>query len=162
MTPPPVRPRALLRRLARDRRGASALEFALVAMPFFWLLLGVFQMGVYYMAQSSLDAGVIQVADTLVNSFYSGTTPSIPTAAALKTLVVSKSGGMIRDDATLSVELRQFSTLSLAVLPITNTVDASVPGNVLALRAQSSVPSFLPMFGALAVRSSALVRRQAL
>ena len=152
---------ATLRALMVDRRGVSAVEFAIVAMPFIMLLLGVFQMAIYYMTQSSLDAGVVQAGDSLVNTFYSGTTPSIPTAAALKALVVAKSGGMIRNDTTLSVELRQFSTLAVAPVAIGNTVDPSVPGNVLALRAQATVAGFVPGFTTLVVRSSSLVRRQA-
>jgi Flp pilus assembly protein TadG len=151
-----------LARFTRDRGAASAVEFALVAMPFFWILLCVFQMGIYYMTQSSLDSGVIRTGDTLLNTFYSGVTPTIPTAAALKTQVVANSGGLIHNDSTLSVELKQFSSLGATVLPVGNTVDPSVPGNVLALRATSAVTSFVPGFGSLSVSSSVLVRRQGL
>ena len=145
---------------ARDRQGASAVEFSFIVMPFIMLLMGILQMAIYFMTQSSLDAGVIQTADSLVNSFYSSTVPSVPTAAALQALVVAKSGGMIQNNATLVVELREFSLLSVAPLPITNTVDPSQPLDVLALRAQATVLSLVPGFTNMTVRSSAIVRRQ--
>jgi Flp pilus assembly protein TadG len=40
-----VRPRRRIRRLARDRRGASAVEFALVIGPFMLVLFGVIEFG---------------------------------------------------------------------------------------------------------------------
>ena len=147
--------------LGRDSRGTSAVEFAIVSMPVILMMLMILQMGIYYMTQSSLDAGTIQAADSLVNSFYTSTTPSVPTAAQLKTLVLSKSGGLVRNNASLFVELRLFATLSATSLPISNTVDPSVAGSILALRAQASVPIFVPGLGSiLVVRSSALLRRQ--
>jgi Flp pilus assembly protein TadG len=144
-----------------DEAGASAVEFSIVSLPFVLLLLMILQMGIYYMTQSSLDAGIIQAADQLVNSFNTGTAPAMPTAVSLKTLVVSKAGGLIRNDASLSVDLRKLSTLSTAVVPIGSTIDASVARDILVLRAQSSVVTFMPGLSMLAVvRSSALVRRQ--
>ena len=145
----------------RDQRGASAVEFAIVALPFLLVLLMILQMGIYYMTQSALDAGTIQTADSLVNTFYNGTTPTVPTPAALKTMVTAGGGGLVHNDATLSVDLRLLSALGAAVVPIGNTVDTSVPGSILALRSQAQVTVFMPGFASLAmVRSSALVRRQ--
>ena len=143
-----------------DPRGASAVEFSIVSMPFILLLLIILQLGIYFMTQSSLDTGTIQTADALVNTYYSATTPAVLTPAALKALLFSKSGGMIRNDATLSVELRQLSGLGAAVVPVGNAVDASTPGNVLVVRAQAQVISFVPGLSTLYARSSAIVRRQ--
>ena len=149
------------RSFARDQRGASAVEFAIVALPFVLVLLMILQMGVYYLTQASLDAGTIQTADYLVKQFNTGTTPTIPTPASLKTMIVGSTGGLVRNDTTLSAELRQFTSLTAATVAIGNTVDASNPGDILALRAQATVTTFMPGFANLAVvRSSALVRRQ--
>lgn len=156
----PRLPRVLVA-FRNNEDGASAVEFSIVCFPFILVLLMILQMGLYYMTQSSLDAGVIQAADQLVNSFNTGAAPSMPTATTLKTLVVSKSGGLVRNDTTLSVELRKLSALSSAVVPIGNTVDPSVARDILVLRAQSNVVTFMPGLSMLAVvRSSALVRRQ--
>ena len=149
------------RAFLRDQRGASAVEFAIVSIPFIFILLFILQMGVYYMTQSSLDAGIVQAADTLVNSYNSGTAPAAVTTTSLRALVVSRSGGLIRNDTTLLVDLRPFSALAAAPLPIANYADAGVARTVLALRAQSSVVTFMPGLSTLAVvRSSAIVRRQ--
>lgn len=183
--------------LARDSRGSSAVEFALVCVPLVFILMMILQMGIYYMAKSSLDAGVIETADVIVcafnaNSNATTTTSSISvpsscsTAASdlsgtsLKALVASQSGGLVHNDATLAVDLRGLTTLSAAIVPITDRqVDTSQSNkqgaslSLLVLRAESQIPWFLPWIslGALGgscagtaslpcVRASAIVRRQ--
>jgi Flp pilus assembly protein TadG len=47
-----------LGRLWRDRSGASALEFALVAPLFILLITGIFQMGMGFYANAGLRSGV--------------------------------------------------------------------------------------------------------
>jgi hypothetical protein len=124
-------------------------------------------MGIYYMAQSSLDAGTIQTADYLVNLYNSGTTPNV-TQSALSSMVYSKSGGLIKNDSTFLVDLKEFyavasgsSALASSLVAISNTVDSSSPGDLLALRTQGTVMTFMPGFSSLGVvRSSALLRRQ--
>ncbi|MDR3462547.1 MAG: pilus assembly protein [Beijerinckiaceae bacterium] len=155
-----VRLPRLPRSFLGDRRGSSAVEFAIVSVPFIFTLLFIVQMAIYYMAQSSLDAGVIQTADYLVNLYNSASTPSV-TASSLKTLVYSKSSGMVKNDSTFLVDLKEFTALASAPVAISNVVDANSPGDVLALRAQGTVVTFMPGFTSLAtVRSSALIRRQ--
>jgi Flp pilus assembly protein TadG len=148
-------------RFGRSAAGAAAVEFALVAIPFLFLILGVLQVGIYYLVQSSLDAGIIGTADALRSSF-STTSPTFPNASTLKTEVVAHSGGMIRNDSTLAVEIRQLTSLDSAVLPVTDgTIDYGSATSTLVLRARSSVVTFAPGFGSLAnVSSSAILRRQ--
>ncbi len=52
----------LLRRFARARRGAAALELALVAVPFFLLTIGLAEIAMIGFAQTSLDSAVSQTA----------------------------------------------------------------------------------------------------
>jgi Flp pilus assembly protein TadG len=152
----------LIRRFAKDTQAASAVEFALVALPFIFMLMGAIQIGLYYMVQSSLDTGVLKTADGLRRSFSTGTSPILPTASVLKSTVVQNSGGLIKNDSTLAVEIRQISALSSAIVPIADgTVDFGSTTSTLAIRAQSKVIVFAPGFGSLAnVRSSAMLRRQ--
>lgn len=49
-------------RFSRDDRGASALEFALIAMPLIFLLLAVVQVGYVYFANFALDGAVARGA----------------------------------------------------------------------------------------------------
>jgi Flp pilus assembly protein TadG len=49
------RARRWLRRLWRDQAGASLLEFSLIALPFFLLLYGTFEVGFVYWASQELE-----------------------------------------------------------------------------------------------------------
>jgi Flp pilus assembly protein TadG len=44
-----------MRRMIRDQRGATAMEFGLVAMVFFFMLFGIFDLGRYGITVHSLD-----------------------------------------------------------------------------------------------------------
>jgi Flp pilus assembly protein TadG len=150
------------RRFRSDVRGASAIEFSLVAMPFIMLLIGILQLSIYFMTQSALDSGVVQTADYLVNTYYSNSAPPTITPASLKAMVIAKSGGLIANASALAVDMRLLTVLDLGVTPIGNSVDPNVPGSIMVLRAQASVASVVPGMGILAVQSTALVRRQGL
>jgi hypothetical protein len=62
-TEPPrrkVTPSQLLRRWRRDRSGATAIEFAFVAMPFLMLLFGILGVGLYFFTTFTLENAVEQ------------------------------------------------------------------------------------------------------
>lgn len=147
--------------LAQDD-GASAVEFAIVLAPFVFLLLGLAQMGVYYYAQISLDAGVLKTAEYLNTDFRTGSgTPTLPDATTLKSYVQTY-GGTFSNASNVSVEIRQLTSLTSGLVSIVDgTVDYGGTTSILALRGQANLTIFAPMLGSLAsVRSSALVRRQ--
>ena len=50
------------RRFGRDRSGATAVEFAILAVPFLFLLFATVETGLMFMGQLTLDGGVEQVA----------------------------------------------------------------------------------------------------
>ena len=50
------------RSLLKDENGATAVEFGMVAMPFFLFILGILGMGLYYLAATSLEYGVESAA----------------------------------------------------------------------------------------------------
>lgn len=58
---PPLRPRRLASALARDSRGNSILEFALVVAPFFALLIGVLATSLLFFAQQGLETAAESV-----------------------------------------------------------------------------------------------------
>jgi len=164
-------PDGVFRRFGRESIAASAVEFAIVATPFIFLVLGILQISVYYMAQSSLDAGVVSAANCLRSTFTTASLPAAncpfttttPSASAIKTQVVAASGGLVHNDSTLLVEIRQLANLSSSIIAIADgTTDyGSSTTNVLVIRGQSKVVVFAPGLGSLAyVRSSAIVRRQ--
>jgi Flp pilus assembly protein TadG len=143
-------------------RAAAAVEFALVALPFFMFVLCILQLGVYYFAQSALDTGVLKTAQTLYSGFRTGTSAYTPSAGTLKAAVSTNSGGMIQNGSGLAVEIQPMSNLSGGSVPITDGVNNyGTTTSTLVLRAQANVITFAPGFSTLAVAtSSAIVRRQ--
>lgn len=153
--------RGRLAGFARDRRGAAAIDFALLGLPFLLLLLSVIQLGLYYMTQVALDAGTVKAAENLRSVFGTGATPITPTGAALKSTIVSGSGSGIVSSG-LIVEVQPLTNLGGGTVAITdglaNYGSAWTP---LVLRAKYSFSTFMPGFAATwAVNSSAIVRRQ--
>ncbi len=49
-------------RFARDTSGVAALEFGILATPFFLLLLGVISVGMYYFQVSTIETAALQAA----------------------------------------------------------------------------------------------------
>jgi Flp pilus assembly protein TadG len=72
--------RRLLRRFRGDRRGATAVEFAIVCVPFFGLLFAIFQTSFVYLAQEGLDAATTTAARQLMTGQAQGVS-TITTAA---------------------------------------------------------------------------------
>jgi Flp pilus assembly protein TadG len=54
-----LRPRRGVRGFLRARSGAAAVEFAIVALPFFWLLFAITEISLMYLTQSALDMAVV-------------------------------------------------------------------------------------------------------
>ena len=146
---------------ARDQRGASAVEFAIVAGPFFFVLMWLVQLGVLFMTQTALDTGLISATEIIRAGL---TTGNLPNAASIKSSVVTSAGGLITNDSTLSVEIRTLADLNSATVPITDGVtDYGTTTSTLVLRASARVFSFAPGFGTInTITSAALVRRQGL
>ena len=58
--------RRLLRRFRSDRSGATAVEFAMVSVPFFGLLFAIFETAFVFLAQEGLDAATTAAARQLM------------------------------------------------------------------------------------------------
>ncbi|MBG0808751.1 pilus assembly protein [Methylosinus sp. H3A] len=151
-----------LRSFLGARGGATAVEFAFVATPFVFLVLWIAQISIFYITQTSLDAGVNGAADYLRSSFAKAT-PTYVDAAALKAKIVSSGGGLVKNNANLLVDLQPLWRLKSSAVAITDetTPDYGAAGDPLVLRAQAPAIVFAPGFGPLSnVRSSAIVRRK--
>jgi Flp pilus assembly protein TadG len=146
----------------RSTKATAAIEFAIIAFPFFLFILCTLQLGVFYFSQSALDNGVLKTAQTLYVGFRTGSTAYTPSASTLKSTVANSSGGLIQNGSGLSVEIQPISNLSGGPLAITDGVtNYGSTNTTLVLRAKANVITFAPMFGTLAVAtSSAIVRRQ--
>lgn len=67
--PPPVAAGRTARLFARDRAGSTIVEFALIALPLFMLILGVLEIGWGNFVQSRLDAAVQQASRQVMTGF---------------------------------------------------------------------------------------------
>jgi pilus assembly protein Flp/PilA len=65
-------PRAL-RRFAADRRGGVAIEFAIVSLPLFFLILGIVEIGWGNFTQSRMDAAVQSTARLIMTGVVQNT-----------------------------------------------------------------------------------------
>lgn len=102
-----------LRRLANDRSGASALEFALVASPLILLMLGILEVGIVYFATFSLENAVDQGA-RLVRTGQAQTQGF--DAGKFKTAVCQYLSAPL-DCSGLEIDVRHFSDFGSVNLP---------------------------------------------
>ncbi len=143
----------------RDRRGVTAVETALIMLPFCTLLIAIIQTGVYFSMQSALDASVLSAAESLRSGMTAGASYTPPTAAALKSSIAT-GGGVVLATATLAVDVRQMATLSGTATPVADgSTDWGGSGSILVLRAQAPVSWMVAGAGTLTIQSMAVVRR---
>lgn len=50
------------RSILKDRRGVTAIEFGFVALPFFMLVIGIMELGMYYTTATVLESATVQAA----------------------------------------------------------------------------------------------------
>ncbi len=157
-----LRLRAFVRRFHADARGANAIEFSLLVLPFVTLLLFVLQIGLYNASRMALDTGVLKTAEDLEARFATGAAPSLPAAGTLKTNLAAYAGGLIDGGSNLKVEVQPLQNLSSASVSITDGLaNYGATKTVLAIRASYVSTSFVPGINStVTVYSSALVRRQ--
>jgi Flp pilus assembly protein TadG len=99
-------------RLFADRAGATAVEFAFVALPFFMLLIGVIQLGMLIITFTTLDSATAAASRLILTGQMqqSGTA----SASALETAVCDDMGWLSssRCAAGVLVDVRTFSSFS--------------------------------------------------
>jgi Flp pilus assembly protein TadG len=161
MTMVTPRPWAATAAFLRDCRGATAVEFSFLALPFLLLIMCVMQLGMYYMTQVSLDAGTVKEAETLRQAFNTGVTPVLPTGSALKTAIVSASGNGVVASG-MAVEIQPLANLDSGGVAISDgTANYGTAWTPLVLRAKYTFSTFLPGWAStVSINSSAIVRRQ--
>jgi Flp pilus assembly protein TadG len=106
------------RLLRRDRRGSAAVEFALLGLPFFAILLVIFQAGMLILSQQSLNAAVDRATRALFTGDFQATASAangVPAADRLKALMCS--GSRVFDCNALKVEVRTAASFSAAAMP---------------------------------------------
>jgi Flp pilus assembly protein TadG len=113
-----IRAAGVVRRFLGAREGATAVEFALIALPFFMLLFGTMQLGLLFMASTTIEAATVTAARTIRTGQLQ--TSGGNTAAAFKSAICSNMSWLSSSDCTanLSVDVRTFGTFgAITVTP---------------------------------------------
>ena len=119
-TPKATRPRRLGRFLG-DSRGAIAVEFALVALPFIVMILSVFELALMFTVSTTLDSATARAARQIRTGQLQ--TAGGATAATFATTICNNLGWLESQcSSNLSVDVRTFPSFSNATLnnPVTS------------------------------------------
>ena len=141
-------------RLGRAQGGQVAVELALVATPFFALLVGILELSLIFLVSSSLENATAAAARTIRTGQLQ--TGGAATAAAFKTTICANFGWLQSDCASnLYVDVRTFQSFSAvaAPQPVTNGVfdpatlafSPGGPGDIVVVRAYYQWPLIAPL-----------------
>ena len=115
----------------RDARAATAVEFALIALPFVMLLIGIVEIGMVFMVATALESAT-DVAARQIRVGTLQTAATAPTAAAFKTSVCNNMVWMSGAcTANLEVDVRTFTQFQGVSLPNPVSSGALLPQNQL-------------------------------
>jgi Flp pilus assembly protein TadG len=70
--------RTCARKLARDKEGVTAIEFALVALPFFTVVFAILELGLAFIVNRMVDNAVIEASRMIRTGQASGAKVSRP------------------------------------------------------------------------------------
>lgn len=116
--------------IVRDTKGATAIEFGLVALPFLMMCLGILQFLFLHYNQDSLSDALFAIASQPTVFVTGG-----DTQAAYKTAICNKSAFQANCTAKLKVERYRLATLPTAQTAVAGTVWQGASGDLVVLRA---------------------------
>lgn len=109
-----ARARGLVRAFVRKAGGSAALEFALIAMPFFSLMMAIFETTVIYFASTTMEDAV----DVVGRMIRTGQAQEQGlTAAQFKQLVCDQVSMFLSCDSRLVVDVRSFPDFQNVSVP---------------------------------------------
>jgi Flp pilus assembly protein TadG len=133
----PLRPAGCVARVWTDSAATTSLEFALMALPFFGLVLGTFSIGVWYFYTASIDLAVYKTArQFMTGQIQSSGTPL--TAASFTTALCSNMPSFVPCSASnpvISVNVvHDFNGLVTTTSQVNNNVKPPVSFTVTTLK----------------------------
>jgi Flp pilus assembly protein TadG len=119
--------RHILRRFKRSQSGVTAIEFAMVAPPFFALMMAIFEVGIMLFSEYIIEHGVGKAA-RMIRTGEVQTQPM--DKVAFKTLVCGNLAGYLGCEANLHVDVRAFADFDDIILPAPLTADGELSSAV--------------------------------
>lgn len=139
-------------RFARAEQGATALEFAIVFMPFLLLVFGLIELGLVFLVSLLLENAIIDVGRTIRTGEVQTTGGN---AATFKAAVCNKIGpiGSMSCDSALKLDVRTYADYSASnsTASDTSTVPTSLQfapgssGSIVLIRAYYTWPLVTPL-----------------
>jgi Flp pilus assembly protein TadG len=106
--------RSLLKRFRKSEKGVTAIEFAMVAGPFLYLLGFIFETGLMLFSEYVIENGVAQASRMIRTGQVQN---QGLTQAQFKTLVCGNLASFLNCQSKLYVDVRQFNTFNAIALP---------------------------------------------
>ena len=92
-----------LERWRRDRKGATAVEFAFVAFPFFVMLIGLIEVACIFIVSTVLEHGAVEAARTIRTGEFQGGTATIE---AFETEICNNMANLFDCKNKISIDVR--------------------------------------------------------
>jgi Flp pilus assembly protein TadG len=137
-------------RFARAERGATAVEFALVGMPFLMLIFAIIELGLVFLVSITLETAVTDVGRTIRTGevqVAGGTAAGFKTAVCNKlSWLGSKCEGALRIDVRTFSDYASTNTSSSNLnVPTNMNWDPGSPGSIVLVRAYYTWPLITPL-----------------
>lgn len=110
----PSKRRYGIRALWGDTRGTAAIEFSIIALPFFLIIFGAFEVGINYMANRMLNNGTDQVARMIRTGQIRATTF---TEAQFKQELCRKGSMFMFNCSKLIVDVKEVASFDTQEIP---------------------------------------------
>lgn len=143
-----------LGRFGRAQKGVAAVEFAIIAIPFFLLLYAVIDTGLVFFATSTLENGVATAARQIKTGQAQ---TSNMTQQQFRTLICNQISMLLKCDSRLGIDVRRFTSFSSVALPAALDANGNITGNlqfnmgaagdIIVVRAFYAWPVLTPQFG---------------
>lgn len=131
---------------ARADGGATAVEFALVSIPFMMLIFAIIELGLVFLVSLTLESAIVDAGRTIRTGEVQTTGG---TAASFKATVCAKIGWLGGDcDSHLSLDVRtfpDFTTGATSTTPATMAWTPGGPGSTVLVRAYYTWPLVTPL-----------------
>jgi Flp pilus assembly protein TadG len=143
-----------LSRFKRAREGATAVEFAVVALPFFFFLFAIFDLALVFFSSTALENGILAAAREVRTGQAQA---SNMTQEQFRTLVCNEISMVLACDARLGLDVRKYTGFGSAQfqpaldengnLSGNMQFDPGGPGDVVIVRAFYVWPMLTPSVG---------------
>lgn len=152
-----LRRRLILRHFLKNRDGATAVEFALVALPFFAIIFAIIEIALTFWATQVLENAVADAARQIYTGQFQSS--GAQSADAFRDVICSRVTALFNCNELVEVDVRSFPTFPGAVLPLPITADGDFdpsefgyqntgPDQIVVVRAAMAYPAFVGILGA--------------